>query len=353
MKILFGVHYWGLGHATRDMVIIDRLLRLGHEIDIISTERALKILKERYKGRCRYFNVPDLYPLYKLKKFSNFIFTIHTSDLLKSLHDARKISKKIIKKGNYDKVIADGRMDVYDKIENSYLIHHQIRFNAYLLVANFTEKVFTQFYKHYRYLIVPDYEKNNLTGKLSHDPLFTEKKRIKYIGILSNIKKIPLKQDIDYFISLSGPEVARIELERKILEQAYQLKGRIVIAGGNPDSQKVLRRKNIKFYSYIDQKKQERLMNSAKFIIARGGYTTVMELAEIGKKNVLLIPSPLQSEQEYLADLYEKKHWFHHVHQDELDLAKDVAKARKFKGYKPEWRTKKSVDKFIKILMEY
>ena len=96
MKILFGVHNWGLGHATRDMVLIDKLLSLGHKIEIISTGRALKILQDRYGKRCKYYDVSDLYPLYTKRKFSNLTFTLNLSLVLKSLKDARKISEKII-----------------------------------------------------------------------------------------------------------------------------------------------------------------------------------------------------------------------------------------------------------------
>jgi len=91
-------------------------------------------------------------------------------------------------------------------------------------------------------------------------------------------------------------------------------------------------------------------MNRAKFIITRSGYTTIMELAELGKTRVLLLPTPGQTEQEYLADYYEQQKYFHHVSQYRLRLADDIAKARKFRGFDPPWKTKDSVDRFMNIL---
>ena len=350
MKILFGVFDWGLGHATRDMVLIEELLSKKHSVDIISTGRALKILKERFGKRCRYHNVPSIYQMYMKEKVSRLTFTTNVSSLLMTLNQARKASEKIISKGNYDKVISDCRMDVYDTKENSYLINHQVRFKMYFPVEALVERVSSSIMKNYKYILVPDFEKRDLTGKLSHELLYTEKKRIKYIGILSSIKKLNTKHDIDYFISISGPEISRKELEKKILNQVKNLKGSIVIAGGNPDDSSIKKLKNVKFYSYLDLKQQANIMNRSRFIIARGGYTTIMELVELGKKNVLLIPSPGQTEQEYIAKYYEKNRYFHYVKQNKLDLKKDIAMSRHYKGYAPEWKTHESVQKFMKLI---
>jgi UDP:flavonoid glycosyltransferase YjiC (YdhE family) len=349
MRVLFGIHNWGLGHATRDIVLIDEILRRGHSVDIISSGRAMKILKERYRKSCRYFDVPDLYPLYMDKRFSNFKFAVHITNVIKSLKQARKISEKIIARGRYDKVISDCRMDVYDREDNSYLINHQIRFNLPFIFEDITEKLYAPVMRYYRYIIVPDSEKNGLSGKLSHDLKYIDKKRIRYIGILSFLKKQAVAQEIDYFISLSGPEFARKDLEKKMLSQVKGLRGKIVIAGGNPDSSVKKANKHVTFYSYLNQAQQEEVMNAARFVIARGGYTTIMELVELEKKGVLLIPCPNQSEQEYLAELYEKKKWFHHVSQRKVNLVKDIETAKRFQGYVPEWKTNESVKKFLRV----
>ena len=91
-------------------------------------------------------------------------------------------------------------------------------------------------------------------------------------------------------------------------------------------------------------------MNKAKFIIARGGYTTIMELVELGKKNVLFIPSPGQTEQEYICKHLEKEGYFYSISQNKINLMEDIKKSRNFKGFEPPWRTNKSVDNFIKII---
>ncbi len=64
------------------------------------------------------------------------------------------------------------------------------------------------------------------------------------------------------------------------------------------------------------------MMQRAKHIICRSGYSSVMELLAL-KKSALFVPTPGQTEQEYLAEYYEKEGLFSHCTQDKLDL-KDI-----------------------------
>jgi len=349
MKILFGVFDWGLGHATRDMPLIEILLEKKHSVDIISTGKALKVLKNHFGKRCKYFEVSSLYNIYNYKRFFKAKFTFSIHKIIISLKKARRGSEKIIEKGKYDKVISDCRYDVYDKVENSYLINHQLRFKAPAMTQRILEKFLGRMTKKYRYVLVPDYDKPNLTGELSHELKYIPKEKIKYLGVISHVRKRKLKENIDYFVSLSGPEETRKFLEKEILKQIVGIKGKFVIAGGNPDEKKNTFLKNVKFYSFLESKKQEEMMNRAKFLIIRAGYTTVMELVELDK-NALLIPSPGQTEQEYLGDYYEKEGMFHHASQYHLKLKEDIRKAKKMKGFKPAWKTKQSVSNFYKLV---
>jgi uncharacterized protein (TIGR00661 family) len=350
MKILFGVFDWGLGHATRDTPLIEELLKRKHKVEIISTGNALKLLQNHFKKRCKYHDVPSLYYVYNYKRFFKLHFTKSIPKIVRSLSKAREISSKIIKREKYDRVISDCRYDVYDTPENSYLINHQLRFKAPPIAERVLELFLSSRAKKYRYILVPDFEKSNLTGRLAHDLNYIPQDKIKYIGIISHVKKINLKEDIDYFISLSGPDQTKKRLEEKILLQIKHLKGKIVIAGGNPNKEKNISNKSLKFYSFLNSKQQEKMMNRAKFVIIRAGYTTIMELVELEKQKTLLIPSPGQTEQEYLVRYYKKQGYFYSVSQYNLNLKKDIEKSKKVKGFRPPWKTKDSVKKFCKII---
>ena len=59
------------------------------------------------------------------------------------------------------------------------------------------------------------------------------------------------------------------------------------------------------------------VIESSESIIARSGYTTIMELVSLNC-NASLIPTPGQTEQEYLADYLSEKEWFYKISQEEI-----------------------------------
>ncbi len=348
MKILFGVFDWGIGHATRDIPLITELLK-SNEVHILSTSRALKLLKDYFAGRCTYYDVPSVYPPYTRTRFFQMTFALFLPKMIRSLQYARKKSREIIAAG-FDKVISDCRYDVYDTPDNSYLINHQVRFKTPFGAERIFEKLLAARMEKYRYVLVPDFEKQSLSGRLSHDLRYVHKDKIKYIGILSHLKKLNVTEDIDYFISISGPEPQRTVLQKKMMELSGQLEGKVVIAGGIPESTATSSRGNVRFYSFLNAERQENMMNRAKFIIGRPGYTTVMELAELGKKRALFLPTPGQTEQEYLADYYEKQGYFHSVSQYRLELKEAIEDSKKFGGFSPLWKTEQSAREFMKVM---
>ncbi len=348
MKILFGIFDWGLGHATRDIPLITELLK-SNEVHILSTGRALKLAQGYFGDKCTYYDVPSIYLPYTKTPFFKTKFALSSPIMIRTLRRARKKSKKIIAQG-FDKVISDCRYDVYDRVDNSYLINHQLRFITPVGAERIVERWLNMRMSKYKYIIVPDFDEPNLSGRLSHQLRYKCKDKARYIGILSHVKKKNVTEDIDYFISLSGPEPQRSILYKKIMSQLDQLEGKIVIAGGNPDSIETSTSGDVQVYSFLNSGQQEEMMNRSKFIISRSGYTTVMELAELNKKNVLFLPTPGQSEQEYLGDFYEGKKYFHHVSQYKLKLKEAIEYSKYFNGFTPAWKTEQSVKNFMNVI---
>jgi uncharacterized protein (TIGR00661 family) len=344
MRILFGVFDWGLGHATRDIPLLTALLA-EHEVHILSTGRALTLLKGHFGNQCVYYDVPSVQAPYTKTRLFKLRFSLLAPRMIRELRRARRKTKRIVDLG-FDKVISDCRYDVYDRPENSYLINHQLRFKTPFGVERLLERWLASRMRMYRAVLVPDYEEPNLTGILSHGPRYVPREKVKYIGILSHLHKRDVAEDVDYFISLSGPEPQRRVLEKHVLAQALQLEGRVVVAGGKPDTPVERRNGNIEYHGYLDSSRQEDMMNRAKFIISRSGYTTVMELVELDKTKILMLPTPGQTEQEYLADYYEQLHYFHHVSQYKLNLCRDIEASLHESRFTAPWKTRESVARF-------
>jgi predicted glycosyltransferase len=161
---------------------------------------------------------------------------------------------------------------------------------------------------------------------------------------------MPVEEDVDYFISVSGVEPQRSLLEAKVLRQARDLKGRVVITLGRPDlPYSCSDDGRTAIHSYLGRRAQAEIMNRARMVVSRSGYTTLMELAELGKR-ALLIPAVGQTEQEYLGALHERRGAMHCVTQGRLHLATDVAAAESYHGFTGIRPTCEAVDRFLRII---
>jgi predicted glycosyltransferase len=205
------------------------------------------------------------------------------------------------------------------------------------------------FFKRFAGVISPDYKDDNLSGDLSHNLRRIDENKIHYVGVLSDFKKRKTKKDIDYLISISGPEPQRTMLEKKLVSQVNDLKGKIVITLGKTEKNDKLNKKNIETYSFLSKEKREEFLNRTKLVISRSGYSTIMDLAVIGSK-ALMIPTPGQIEQEYLGKYHNKKGTFYSVNQNNIDLKRDIEIAKKRSGIKRKCDVDKSVEKIIDVI---
>lgn len=279
---------------------------------------------------------------------------LYLPKILKSIYKEQKFVQQLCTKEHFDRIISDNRFGIYHEEVPSFFITHQLSFAIPLYLKPFA--LLAEFFnfllqKNFKYCIVPDYQKNSLTGILSHDLTVFPKKRIRYIGILSSAKKKNITKDIDVFISISGPEPQRTNFEKKILTQVKSLPQHIVITLGKPESkEKIFRKKgNVTIYNYLNRKEQENMMNRAKLVVARSGYSTVMEIVELEKK-ALLIPTPGQVEQMYLSEYYQKNNTFYSVSEKKLNLKTDLKKAASFSGFTTKEKTSSAVEKFLRLI---
>ena len=189
------------------------------------------------------------------------------------------------------------------------------------------------FFKRYAGAIVPDYKENSLSGDLSHNLRRIDEEKLHYVGVLSDFEKKSKTKDIDYLISISGPEPQRTLLEEKIMSQVNDLKGKVVVTLGKTENIDKYRSENIETYSFLPKKERQDFLNRAKLVVSRSGYSTILDLSVIGTK-ALMTPTPGQIEQEYLGQYHNKKGSFYCVNQDKINLASDVEVAKKKTGIK-------------------
>ncbi len=353
MKIVYGVCSWGLGHATRSLPVIRKLIDEDNKLTIISNGRSLELLKKELGDNIEYIDMPD-YPMLLSKNSRQFMaksmiyWPVFIRKMQKGLHQLTKM----LEHKPCDRIISDARYDIYSKKIPSFFISHQIRIMNPLRIRMFetgSEIYNLFFFKRFRRVIVPDYKEDNLSGDLSHNLRKLDENKIDYVGVLSDFQKKKTKKDIDYLISISGPEPKRTMLEEKLLPQVNQLDGNIVITLGKTEQQDKLKKENIKTYAFLPKEQREDFLNRAKLVISRSGYSTILDLAVIGTK-ALMTPTPGQIEQEYLAKYHNKKGTFYSVNQNCIDFKRDIEIAKKTTGVRRKCDVKKTVENIMNII---
>jgi uncharacterized protein (TIGR00661 family) len=102
MRILYGVVGEGMGHATRSAVVLEHLLRSGHEVKIVVSGHAHDFLKERFARRAN-VTVEEIHGL-TLQYFANKLS--RTGSLFWNLRNSPKGVRKNVRV--YRKVAEEG-----------------------------------------------------------------------------------------------------------------------------------------------------------------------------------------------------------------------------------------------------
>lgn len=296
---------WGLGHATRCIPIITTLLDQGHRVVIASDGEALRLLKKEFP-RLPAVSLPSYDITYSEKakdfKLKMFLQTRHIRKTIKAEHKALKNYIPLL---HIDAVISDSRFGMYSSLVPSVIISHQLTVLSGKTTA-ISSFIHRSYLKKFDECWVPDYnDAENLSGILGHPKKTLN--NVKYIGPLHRMKKEVLRQKYNIAVILSGPEPQRSMLEKILLEQLKKYNGTILIVQGLVG--KEVRRKqlkNIELVNFLTTQELETVINQSGLIIARSGYTTVMDLAALEKK-AFFIPTPGQPEQEYLAHYLKEK----------------------------------------------
>lgn len=338
---------------TRSLPLMRRLINDGNKLFIYTSDRPLIALKKEFGNKCEYIESVEYPSPYTKNGTFGLRITLMMPAIINAIIKEHKEVVKLSSDLDIDILISDSEYGVFDKSKPSFFIFHQLRYvppNFLTILKNQTEKFNYYFRNSFTKFIVPDFPYNGgLTGNLSHDLSYISPDQVKYIGILSDYQKMNLPQDIDYLISLSGREPSRSVFEKKIVDQISALKGNVVLIRGMPENSEKMKIPGVEVINYAGKGLRDELMNRARFLIARSGYSTIMDMVELGKRG-LLVPTPGQTEQEYLSEYLANKLYFYSVNEDDLDLERDVEIAKSYNGYKPPWRTEQSVNKFIELM---
>jgi uncharacterized protein (TIGR00661 family) len=339
MKTLICPLDWGLGHAARDVAIIRRMVDLGHEVIIAGNGRALDLLVTEF---------PELEKLHFRSlvriRYSRYIpawlkITLLSPLLLYEVFAEHFRLRPIIRRLRPDVIISDNRYGLWNRKVSSILVTHQLsirlpgfarflEYPAYLVIRLLIGK-FDQCW-------IPDFPgEKNLSGNLSHR--YALPANASFIGAISRFVepdiaiRVQAVKPVELLILLSGPEPQRSRLQKIVLKQALPLKLRCVILQGLPGkSRRTDLTPTVTMYNHLSSGELKQLLHAADHVICRSGYTGIMDLSLL-KKRALIIPTPGQTEQEYLAEYLAGRGLFRTCGQDELDIESALEDMDEFK----------------------
>ncbi|MDR1543272.1 MAG: hypothetical protein LBS50_02445 [Prevotellaceae bacterium] len=311
-RILVAPLDWGLGHATRCVPIIYALLEEGKEVILAASGVGSEFLKKEFPT----LQIIDFKGInIKYSKSNSQVWTMimQIPHILFNICIEHFKLKKIIQKFDIQAVISDNRFGLWNKNIYSIYITHQISIkvskNSHIL-TNFMRFLHKLFILRYDECWIPDFEgENNLSGELSHG--FPLPKNAVFIEILSrfqNLKIEPQPSNYQYVAIISGVEPQRTILEEKLTELFLQTNKKCLIIEGKPAQNIEIQHINkITIISHLADEKLAQTLKNAEKIYCRSGYSTLMDLYALGIKTAVLIPTAGQTEQEYLAEYFEKK----------------------------------------------
>ena len=296
---------WGLGHATRCIPLIEALLEQSFNVLLASDGAALALLRKEYP-KLRFVELPSYsinYP--KNGSYFRWNLLLKLPAIKKTMVAEKKLIQSMVSDGLIDGIISDNRFGIRNNKIPSVFITHQLN-----VLSGITTPISTRMHwsiiKKFDECWVPDVEnQENLSGDLGH--LAKRVSSLKYIGILGRMKPENVSKKYDILAILSGPEPQRSLFEEKLLET---LSGTdyttLLVRGVVGKTQNQSQLANISIVNFMQSTDLERVINESAIVIARSGYTTLMDLSVMGKK-AFFIPTPGQYEQLYLAKRMQKE----------------------------------------------
>ena len=321
-KVLVAALNWGLGHASRCIPVVKAFERLGVQVVIASDGASLVVLKKEFP-HLRAIELPSYDMRYSAKLPLALSICLQMPKILRNIKKENRLLKSLQVAENFDIVVSDCRFGCFlPGCFNVYITHQvRIRFPGFLsMLEGLGAELHKMVWKKFDYLWVIDRAGDRaLSGDMGQS---VRRHNLRYIGILSRFSDSAaavVEKNIDVCFLLSGPEPHRTMLEKIIIHRYWPADKKYQLVRGLPHAAAaaVEMPGNWTVSNHLSSDELQTLLLSSKMIVCRSGYSTVMDLARLGLCAVL-IPTPGQPEQEYLADYLSKKMHFSTLRQRAL-----------------------------------
>jgi hypothetical protein len=320
---------WGLGHATRMADLVVRFQHFYPDTRIIlgSDGVAYTWLQQQFPA-LPVVKLPGYHIRYSKGSSLVLPMALSAPRMVAGILMEHFALRRIIRAYGIDLIISDNRYGIRSRSCFSVFVTHQLALqppnDRYGRLFRWVNRLQRYWINGFDRCWIPDLADGiGLAGALSHPE--KPPANAAFIGPLSrfrHLKHVPPPDNPPALLCLvSGPEPQRTQLLEKILEQLETIPLHTVIVAGTPGNRmSASALPHVKIYPHLTDHMLMPLIQSAQWIISRPGYSTLMDLHVTGCKKRLFVPTPGQTEQEYLATIHGKTDGVVIQKQQELDL---------------------------------
>lgn len=308
---------------------------MGAEVLLASDGGALRLLKAEFP-HLPAFQLPS----YRIRyRHTNMVRNIawQLPRIFYAVRAEQWATERLVREHGIQGIISDNRYGCFSRHAPSAMLTHQLHLRVPNRVLEWTaNRVLRRALGKFDEIWVPDVAgESNLSGELSHGEAKSHPK-VKFIGPLSRLQAGEADLEYDVAVVLSGPEPQRTYLEQRLLEQAMLMPQKFIfIQGKTRAKEHQYAAENVEVVSYLTSHELNEVLLAAGVLVCRAGYSSIMDLAALGKK-AFLIPTPGQTEQEYLANFFARQNIFFTQKQEEIDLEIGLEKTAETTGLAPE-----------------
>ena len=323
---------WGLGHATRCVPVIRELQKQNINVVVGGGGLSLIFLKEEFPA-LTFYPLPSYGVVYPESNSMWFSILKQLPKVFAAINQEKKAVDEILGKEKIDIIISDNRYGCFSKKVKSIFVGHQLNLQM-PAKARWLSKVVNRFHsnkiKAFDEVWIPDEADG---AKPNRSPTHRAQRPIRfdgddnlksaqavgfsYSGVLSEIDSLNTKrigilsrfgnetkkpdEIYDIVALISGPEPQRTIFENLCRQQLITCKRKSLMIKGKPGTSGTVTDGLLTEVGHLPSQEMESVLKNCQVVISRSGYSTIMDLATLNKK-AFFIPTPGQTEQEYLAE---------------------------------------------------
>jgi hypothetical protein len=289
------------------------------EVFIAGSGDSLELLKQEFPGK-KFFELPSYRITYSTKVPLMLHLGLRSPSILSAIKKENKDTLNIVKAEKIDRIISDNRYGCHHPGIKTAIIIHQLSIQLPPFMRSLANYYNRKFIGRFTQCWVPDTPDHRLSGNLS----VSKSVDSKFIGPLSRMKrKGNVTPQIHLLGLVSGPEPARTDFDELLTEQLRRSGRSYKIVRGLPAAGDFLSTEHS--FTHLQSAQLNELIEAAEVVVCRPGYSTIMDLAALGKK-AIFVPTPGQTEQLYLAGEMHRKKIAPMVSQKNLSLPLDELK---------------------------